>query len=559
MNSGSLALSNQNIKIYKVAMYIRLSREDGDKDESTSITNQRNILTRFVSEHENFIIIDEYVDDGWTGTNFNRPSFKRMIADIERGKVNTVVVKDLSRLGRESSETLYYYQKYFPEQQIRFIAINDAIDTVGNSGMNEIAQFKAIMNDMYVADISKKIKSTLKELKKSGKFLGATAPYGYQKDPNNKHQLIVYEEEANVVKHIFDLYLTGNGLTKIAKILTEEGIPVPGLSRNVRPNNKTKLYDCWKQTTISRILRNQVYIGNLEQAKRKNVSYNSKKRVTVPKEERIYCENTHEPIIEKSKFYQVQDMINHNSSFKGVKHDYLFKGFLYCAECGAKLQLTYSNYALKKYGEYRYTTICYTYSKLYNMCSRHSNNIALLEEVLISNIKNVCKAYLDKDLKGNLFTLAENKLQENDEKVNFEQKIAILDSKIDEKMRMIKSLYEDKFRGIISENDFLEMSKQFAEERQSYIDEKEKLLLKSVQEKQQPDHSKEIKKLVKEFISFDKPPKILLQQLIEKITISEENEVVIYFKFKELNNISKMAENKILECKTVNKRNTKAS
>ena len=190
-------------------------------------------------------------------------------------------------------------------------------------------------------------------------------------------------------------------------MLTQKGIEVPGKSRNIRSNNKTVLYDCWNQTTVSRILRNPVYIGILEQGKRKNVSYNSKKRVTVPKDERIYCENTHEPIIDKEKFCQVQEIINKNTSFKGVKHDYLFKGFLYCADCGARLQLTYSNYAFKKYGEYRYTTICYTYSKLYNKCTRHSNKIALLEKVLIDNIKKVCKAYLDNNLKSNLYQLAE--------------------------------------------------------------------------------------------------------------------------------------------------------
>ena len=193
------------------------------------------------------------------------------------------------------------------------------------------------------------------------------------------------------------------------------------------------------------------------------------------------------------------------------------------------------------------------------MCTRHSNNIALLESVLISNIKNVCKAYLDKDLKDNLYKLAEKSLEDNENEVNYEQRIADLDFKIDEKMGMIKSLYEDKFRGIISENDFLEMSKQFADERQDLTQKRQKLYVESNEIKKMPDRHKEIEKMVKEFISFDKPPKILLQQLIEKITISENNEVVIYFKFKELNLISQKEENKILECKTVNKRNSKAS
>ena len=296
MSNQTLAKIKSNM-IFKVAMYIRLSREDGDKEESSSVTNQRNIITRFINENDNFIIVDEYVDDGYTGTNFNRPAFQRMIKDIEKGKINTVITKDLSRLGRDYIDTGRYVQRYFPENRVRYIALLDGIDTLEDAGMNDIAPFKSVINDMYVKDISKKITSALKERKTAGNFLAVTAPYGYKKNPENKYQLVINEEEAKVVRYIFRLYLQGNGLTKIAKILTEEEIPVPGISRNIGTTRKTKLYNCWKQTTISRILKNPVYIGNLEQFKRKKVNYKSKKRVTVPKEDRVICYNTHEPII----------------------------------------------------------------------------------------------------------------------------------------------------------------------------------------------------------------------------------------------------------------------
>ena len=530
-------LSNQ--KIFKVAMYIRLSREDGDKEESSSVTNQREMITRFIEENQNFILAKEYVDDGWTGTNFNRPGFQQMLKDIEKGTIDTVITKDLSRLGRDYIDTGHYVQRYFPEKNVRYIAILDNIDTIEDAGMNDIAPFKSVINDMYVKDISKKIKSVIYEKKKAGNFLGVTAPYGYIKNPENKYQLIINEEEAKVVKKVFDLYLQGNGLTKIAQILTEEGIPVPGDSRDIGKTKATKLYNCWKQTTISRMLKNQVYIGNLEQFKRRKINYKSKIRIEVPKEERVICKNTHEPIISKDKFERVQELIQGNKSFKDTKHDYLFKGLLYCADCGSKLYLTYSHYALKKYGEYRYTTICYTYSKLFNQCSRHSNSIPVLEELLITNIRKVCKTYLNRDLENELITIAQKEKQNENLLNDYKSKITELDNKIQDNMQCIKNLYIDRVKKIISEENFIELSKTFEEERQSYIKQKEELTKMSNNIKMQEDDNEKIEKIAKEFINLKKPTKELLQRLIEKVTISEKNEVTIYFKFKQLNEVAR--------------------
>lgn len=560
MNNLMLLSNQKTDKIFKVAMYIRLSREDGDKEESASVTNQRDIIKRFIEENENFVFIKEYVDDGFTGTNFNRPAFQEMLKDIEDGIIDTVITKDLSRLGRDYIDTGHYVQRYFPERKIRYIAILDNIDTLEDAGMNDIAPFKSVINDMYVKDISKKIRSALEERRKSGKFLGVTAPYGYKKNPDNKYQLVINEEEARVVRYIFDLYLQGNGLTKISQILTDEGIPVPGISRDIGKTRKTKLYNCWKQTTVSRILKNQVYIGNLVQFKRRKINYKSKIRVTVPEEQRYICENTHEPIIEKSKFEQVQEIIEGNTSFKtGTKHDYLFKGLLYCADCGAKLYLTYSVYALKKYGEYRYTTVCYTYSKLFNECSRHSNSIPILEKLLIANIKKVCSLYINKNLQEELMKIAEGENAKENPKDIYNKQIESINQKIEDTSLYIKNLYIDKVKGIINEKEFVELSKSFESERQNYIKQKEELIkLCNKIETRKKDNDR-IEKIAKEFISLEKPTKELLQQLIEKITISEDNEVTIYFKFKELNDLSRLEENKMEQCKTVNKRNKKIS
>ncbi len=557
MSNQTLAKIKSNM-IFKVAMYIRLSREDGDKEESSSVTNQRDIITRFINENDNFIIVDEYVDDGYTGTNFNRPAFQRMIKDIEKGKINTVITKDLSRLGRDYIDTGRYVQRYFPENRIRYIALLDGIDTLEDAGMNDIAPFKSVINDMYVKDISKKITSALKERKTAGNFLAVTAPYGYKKNPENRYQLVINEEEAKVVRYIFRLYLQGNGLTKIAKILTEEEIPVPGISRNIGTTRKTKLYNCWKQTTISRILKNPVYIGNLEQFKRKKVNYKSKKRVSVPKEDRVICYNTHEPIIKKEDFDEVQKIITENKAFsKSTKHDYLFKGFLYCADCGAKLYLTYSDYAYKKYGEYRYTTVCYTYSKYYNQCSRHSNSIPILEKILIENIKKVCNAYLNRDLEKELIEMVEKENKKNVLEQEYNKKIDNIETKIEDLNLCIRNLYMDKVKNVITENDYIELSKNFTQERDKLINEKEELLKLSTNLKNDNNNKEEIEKVAKEFVSLKKPTKELLSRLIDKVTISEDNIITIYFKFKELTEISQMKENKMEQCKTVNKRNKK--
>ena len=538
---NTLPISNQKTKSFRVGLYIRLSREDGDKEESSSVTNQREILKRYVSEQQNFFIVKEYVDDGWTGTNFDRPKFKEMIADIEAGIIDTVITKDLSRLGRERLGVGHYTEIYFPEHNVRYIALLDNIDTYIDSGMNDMAPFKGVINDMYVRDISKKIRSSLIERKKAGNFLGVTAPYGYQKDPNNKFHLVINEKEAEVVKRVFRLYLEGNGLTKIAQILTKDGVPVPGESRNIGKTRKTALYSSWKQTTIRRLLDNRVYLGELVQFKRRKINYKSKRRITVPEEERYICKGTHEAIIDEESFNAVQNILKKNKSFKGTKHDYLFKGLLYCAECGARLNITYSNYALKKYGEYRYTTICYSYSRLYSdICTRHSNSIPELEEVLIKHIKEICSRYINENLQDELISMAKKQRQLELKQITNEKKLETISQKISDIGLYIKNLYMDKVKGVVSENDYISLVSDFTKDRDNLIKEKEELITIINNQKPQIDETAKIEKLAKEFIALEKPTKQLLNELIEKITISENKEINIYFKFNELNEMKEL-------------------
>ena len=537
----NLPISNQRTKSFRVGLYIRLSREDGDKEESSSVTNQREILKRYVSEQENFFIVKEYVDDGWTGTNFDRPKFKEMIEDIEAVIIDTVITKDLSRLGRERLGVGHYTEIYFPEHNVRYIALLDNIDTYIDSGMNDMAPFKGVINDMYVRDISKKIRSSLTERRKAGNFLGVTAPYGYQKDPNNKFHLIINEKEAEIVKRVFSLYLEGKGLTRIAQILTKDGVPVPGEARDIGKTRKTALYSSWKQTTIRRILDNRVYLGELVQFKRRKINYKSKRRITVPEEERYICKGTHEAIIDEKDFEIVQNILKKNKSFKGTKHDYLFKGLLYCAECNARLNVTYSNYALKRYGEYRYTTICYSYSRLYSdVCTRHSNSIPELEEVLIKHIKEVCTKYVNENLADELITMAKRKRMQELKQIGNEKRLETLEQKITDIGLYIKNLYMDKVKGVVSENDYIALVADFIQDRDKLVKEKEELIAVISNQEVRQDDTLKIEKLAKEFLSLEKPTKQLLNELIEKITISENKEINIYFKFNELNEMKEV-------------------
>ena len=533
-------ISNQKTKSFRVGLYIRLSREDGDKEESSSVTNQREILKRYVSEQENFFIVKEYVDDGYTGTNFDRPGFKRMIEDIEAGIIYTVITKDLSKLGRERLGVGHYTEIYFPEHNVRYIALLDNIDTYFDAGMNDMAPFKGVINDMYVRDISKKIRSSLIERKKAGNFLGVTAPYGYEKDSNNKFHLVINEKEAEIVKRVFRLYLEGNGLTRIAQILTKDGVPVPGESRNIGKTRKTALYSSWKQTTIRRILDNRVYLGELVQFKRRKINYKSKRRITVPEEERYICKGTHEAIIDEESFNAVQNILKKNKSFKGTKHDYLFKGLLFCSECGARLNVTYSNYALKKYGEYRYTTICYSYSRLYSdICTRHSNSIPELEEVLIKHIKEVCSRYINENLQDELINMAKKQKQLELKQISNEKRLETLEQKISDIGLYIKNLYMDKVKGVVNENDYISLVADFTKDKDNLIKEKEELIKIINNQKPQINETAKIERLAKEFLSLERPTKQLLNELIEKITISENKEINIYFKFNKLNEIKK--------------------
>ena len=335
----SIHLESMN-NTYNVGLYIRLSREDDDKTyESESITNQKSLLLQYAKEN-NLRVYDIYIDDGFSGTNFDRPGFKRLIKDIENKKINMVITKDMSRLGRDYIGTGELVEKFFPEHNVRYIAVTDNIDTYLDSTNNDIAPFKAIMNDFYAKDISKKIKSSLRAKMKDGKYVGGRAPFGYTKDKDNKNQLIVDSEQAIIVRRIFDMALDGLSYYKIADILTSEGIKTPASYYNFEwCGNYNPTFNKWNAKTIYDILNNRIYTGDLVQGRRCKVNYKVKKIVKNSPDNYIVVENTHEAIIDKELFNEVGKRLPKNVGRKEKKENNLLDGLLYCGDCGHRISV----------------------------------------------------------------------------------------------------------------------------------------------------------------------------------------------------------------------------
>lgn len=358
---------------YKVGIYIRLSKEDIEKsisNESESIKNQRKLIYRYLKDN-NLNLYKEYIDDGYSGTNFNRPGFITLMKDTEEGKINMIVTKDLSRLGRDYIKTGYYIEEYFPIKKVRYVSILDGIDTFSSSTNNDIAPFKALFNDMVSKDTSRKIKSILKTKKEQGLFLGSRAPYGYQKDKNNKNKLVIDKEKCEIVKLIFELSLKGKSNEKIASYLNELGISSPSNSK-------------WSASSIYNILNNREYTGCLVSNIWTNISYKNKTRIKREPHEWVIIEDTHEKIIDRKMYEEVKN--NNSKRYKSYAHkkkEALLEGLVYCNECGSKLGLSYL-----KNRDY-YILNCSRYKKNSKNCTSHYINYQKLEDFILARLRSI--------------------------------------------------------------------------------------------------------------------------------------------------------------------------
>ena len=435
-------------------MYIRLSREDGDKQESESISNQRNILQRYVKEND-LCFVKEYVDDGVSGTTFDRPGFNEMLQDIENKNINMVITKDLSRLGRDYIKTGFYIEDYFPKNNVRYVAITDGIDTYLDSTNNDITPFKAIMNDMYAKDISKKIRSVYKEKQKQGEYLCSTTAYGYKKHPSIKNKLVVDRKVKSVVEKIFDMYSNGHGSSEIVNYLNNNKYLSPSGYRKtgvVQDENKTG-YN-WNEVTICNMLRNEVYIGNTVQNKKSVISYKVKKIRTVEKENQIRVNNTHEPIIDKDTFEKVQCILEKRGTNTKLKYDYLLRGLLYCYHCKRKLQIVLKKNSKRNSKAHPYITC--SDAKIRG-CYPLSMNYEKLERYIIGIVKKICRIYVDKEVFTRVYKKYQNKTL--DIREGYKNKLSQMNKAINEINSDIDKMYMDKLKGVLGEQDYIRVSR----------------------------------------------------------------------------------------------------
>lgn len=515
-------------KTYNTALYIRLSREDGDNMESESIKNQRDLLQMFLEQtKENLVYIDEYVDDGYTGSNFDRPSWKRLMTDIDNGKVNAIITKDLSRMGRDYISMGEYVERIFPERGIRYIALNDDIDTLYETPGLDFLQFKLVFNDYYLKDTSKKIRKVVKAKKESGQFLGWKAPYGYKKDPNDKHKIIVDEEIRPIIVRMFNLVLEGKSPRQIANIFSDEHIPTPSIYANLNRGMKSTAYELWCPRTIEEMLTNETYIGNLTQGRRKKLNYKSKKEIRTPKEEWIISENTHEAIIDKATFDTVQKLLKKNKNKPTGNNIQLLSGFMVCKECDHAIGINKSSDGKRKYCCCSY----YLSHSKYGLCTPHSCNYDKLENAVLEEIKSMFQNYVDS-------TTFEDKVNEakrqNDVRIKKQKEINILDRKIKGHLSYIDKVYEDKLNGNIDMEMYNRLTIKYKEEINIWKSQKEDLEkeLSNISEKETTKEKEETLKKIKEYLSLEKPNRNLLVNLIDKILISEDKTIEIHYNFK---------------------------
>ena len=510
---------------YLVGLYIRLSREDEDKThESESISNQKSLLLQYTKEN-NLKVYDMYIDDGYSGTNFNRPNFNRLIKDIELGKINMVITKDMSRLGRDYIGTGNLIEKYFPEHNVRYIAITDNIDTFLDSSNNDIAPFKAIMNDMYAKDISKKIKSSLKAKQKEGKWVGSKTPFGYIKDPNNKNHLIIEEEQAHIVKRIYNMCLDGLSFYKISKELTNEGIKTPAqyYEYKWRSNYNCK-YGMWHSKTIYDILTNRIYTGDTVQNKRTKVNYKIKKIIKNKPSQYIVVENTHEAIIDKEMFYEVQKRIPKNVGRSEKKETHLLDGLLYCGDCGHRISI-----GPRRKKDNRCYTIC-NYYRTYikqKLCTAHSNNYDDLEELILKLLKINCLKYIySKKIKKNTLNKFKNK-----ENINNQKEIKIIKQSINQLIKNLDTIYLDKINKVINQKQFIRIKDKLEKEIQIKQNKLDTLIKIDIINKNNNSKDKTINEYINNFITMNNISRELIVNLIEKIEIYKDKRINIVLTF----------------------------
>ena len=511
---------------YHAGLYIRLSKEDESEGPSQSVQNQESLQREFVQQHR-LSVYDTYIDDGWSGTNFDRPAFQRMIADIEAKKVNMVITKDLSRLGRDYILTGHYMERYFPEHRVRYISLLDGIDTGVDSTANDITPFRAIMNDMYAKDISKKIKSVKRDKQRKGQFIGGKPVYGYKMHPTEKNKIVIDEEVAPIVRRIFALALSGMSCRNIATLLNQEGVPTPATYAGLpvaRPGPYTGL---WSSERISDMLQNETYIGNMVQGRSVKISYKSKKCLKQNPANWVVVEGTHEPLVDRETFQKVRMLVNSRRHTRSRTYDFLLKGLIFCHECG--YPLTVLNRKNSK-GEDVLYFVCRTYQRFTKagVCTCHSIKEKTVTDVVIAKVREVCQAYLNPD---ELLPVAQEAVENARKQSSLETELQALQSKIDSLTANLDRMYTDRLSGLLPEADFQRIFGRIKLEREQMEEKRQELELRQKSPVRSEDRARE---LVQRFIETAGESRELLVSLIERVELTEDKEIIIKFRFAQL-------------------------
>ena len=510
---------------YHVALYIRLSKEDENEGPSESVNNQKSMLDEFVRQHR-LSVFDTYIDDGWSGTNFDRPAFQRMIADIEARRVNMVITKDLSRLGRDYILTGHYMERYFPEHRVRYVSLLDGVDTGVDSTANDITPFRAIMNDMYAKDISKKISSVKHDKQRKGLFIGGKPVYGYKMHPGEKNRIVIDEEAAPVVRRVFAMALLGQSCRQIATRLNAEGVPPPSVYAGLPVANPGPYTGLWSSESIARTLLNETYIGNMVQGRSRKISYKSKKCVHQPPTEWIVVENTHEPLIDRETFYRVQAMVDSRRHTRSRTYDFLLKGIIFCHECGYPLAVINRKNAA---GEDVLYFVCRTYQRFTKsgMCTSHTIQERTVTQAVQVQLRKVCERCLRED---DLFSIAEQEAAKARAASAVEKEMAALKVRAETLTTNLDRMYMDKLSGLLAEADFERLYRRIRQER-SELEERMKAL--RAQEKSPLSPEEQVREMVKRFRDGISSDRELLVNLVERVELTQDKQVIIKFRFRE--------------------------
>ena len=517
------------------ALYERLSQEDKLEGESNSIANQKKILERYCREHGYTAIRHYDEDDGYSGTNFNRPGFQRMLADIKAGKIKRVIVKDMSRFGRDYLQVGFYTDMLFPDFGVHFIAVNDGVDST--RGENEFTAIRNVFNEMYARDTSKKIRATWQSKGKSGEHLTTIPPYGYMKDPDNKKKWIIDEEAAAVVQQIFALCVSGMGPTQIAKWLEKHEIynPTAYSQAKGRPvtNKPTANPYKWTNETVSRTLERIEYLGHTVNFKTRKQSYKSKKKLWNDPSEWVIFENTQPPIVEESVFLIVQNIRRSRRRPTKMGDMGIFSGLLYCAECGGKM---YQCRATNFTEEQKYF-ICSTYRKGKDLCTTHSIKNVVLHEIVLRNLREAIE-YVTQYEAEFIQEAADSRLRERDAEFSRKREtLSRAESRIAELDNLFKHLYEDNVTGKLSDERFIKMSRDYELEQENLKSMAEVLREEIKQQEKQKTNVKAFISVVKKYTDMQELDASILREFIDHIEVSHTDkksktrEITIVYNF----------------------------